>query len=761
MGHQNRDVCGYQPAKDAEHRRRHDIHQDDEGFKTTFRRLKRRAGDGCDVCKAILAALVTFVKKPKRRAMVKVGLVDGIHMLEYVPKVCWWDLRDRPYKDYIHSGSEGEYSIDSENCKSPYVTSEEEEEDDDDDNDNDGDEEERSYEKDEDEIEDEKDNHKDEDDEEDEDEDGDEDEDEEEKSDDGDEKEEGHVKDENVWQAEQRVTLELYVDSASTQPPAWGAFRRAHTLRSSFCLDDAHRIREWLEDCRRDHGPECDGEYRLDGGGDSTAALPTRLLDVGVDPGEDVAAADEVRLYETSPGEQAEYLALSHCWGNGSTRPPTTVAENLTSRKEGIPIAELPQTFRDAVRLTRFLGFRYLWIDSLCIIQGDVADWERESARMAEVYCHATLTIAADGAADSDGGLFAPVGRRNNDFSSTEIRLRDINVPQDGSFWVRKSDGDLKYGKADHMDTESEPLSSRGWAFQEWLLSPRIAHFRTGELSWECSAEHRCECQATRGVLVNDWSLRRSEYTPIFKGDIGFPWREMVSKFTKRSLTVKEDRLPAISGPVGLVLLSGVVHSHDHDHDYIAGHWRGQLLPSLLWQGDTRAANRMVERLSGSYAPTWSWGSVSGGVEFFGAGRDLAKVVDIKVTEISAQASRLGLVKSARIELQGPVGIFPDPVLVAEEGTVDVGEYGYIILDVKDPLEIEECDLSELVFFVIREMEYLRSAELYGLALWRDKERDVFRRVGWATLSCKDGGSLATWKTNELKIRQNIYVAII
>src|SRR5438034_1924444 len=66
----------------------------------------------------------------------------------------------------------------------------------------------------------------------------------------------------------------------------------------------------------------------------------------------------------------------------------------------------LPKTFQDAVLLTRALGVRYLWIDSLCIIQDDEKDWKRENPKMGEVYQYATITIAAAHARDSSEGCF-------------------------------------------------------------------------------------------------------------------------------------------------------------------------------------------------------------------------------------------------------------------------------------------------------------------------------------------------------------------
>jgi hypothetical protein len=105
-------------------------------------------------------------------------------------------------------------------------------------------------------------------------------------------------------------------------------------------------------------------------------------------------------------GDQAQYVALSHCWGGAQLLATTTVT--LGKRKEGIPMASLPKTFYDAVITTRKLGFDYLWIDSLCIIQDSTEDWAQESANMAAVYSGATVVIAADAAQDSTDGCFGP-----------------------------------------------------------------------------------------------------------------------------------------------------------------------------------------------------------------------------------------------------------------------------------------------------------------------------------------------------------------
>jgi len=143
------------------------------------------------------------------------------------------------------------------------------------------------------------------------------------------------------------------------------------------------RVMAWVNECNTHH--DCQQEPR---------PLPLRVLDL---------SSGRINLHETS-GELGAYITLSHCWG--SSKQFTTTKTTLASRKAGIDYELLPKTYQDAIFITRLLGIRYLWIDSLCICQDDNGDWQRESAKMGLVYSNAYLTIAAASAKDSSVGLF-------------------------------------------------------------------------------------------------------------------------------------------------------------------------------------------------------------------------------------------------------------------------------------------------------------------------------------------------------------------
>jgi hypothetical protein len=99
------------------------------------------------------------------------------------------------------------------------------------------------------------------------------------------------------------------------------------------------------------------------------------------------------------------YLTLSHCWGR--ERIFTLLRSNFESFYQNIDTAKLPKTFQDALWMTRRLGFKHLWIDSLCIIQDSHDDWLKEAPQMGEVYRNATLNLAATGFSDGRKGLFS------------------------------------------------------------------------------------------------------------------------------------------------------------------------------------------------------------------------------------------------------------------------------------------------------------------------------------------------------------------
>jgi len=223
-------------------------------------------------------------------------------------------------------------------------------------------------------------------------------------------------------------------------------------------------LREWLRDCNEthsDHGIACNADN----------VLPTRVLDVG-----DVENRNRLRLHLSKKNEKGRYITLSHCWGG--SQPVCTTTASREAHCKAIEFDKLPKTFQDAVVVTRELGIQFLWIDSLCIIQGEdpeaVADWKREAGKMETVYASAYCTIAASSAKNSTEGFLIPRPVKQ------AVRLADHVYA-------------CEVGQNFDHDVESAVLNQRGWVLQERALSPRTIHFTATQTYWECGSVIRCE----------------------------------------------------------------------------------------------------------------------------------------------------------------------------------------------------------------------------------------------------------------------------
>ncbi|KAH7176030.1 heterokaryon incompatibility protein-domain-containing protein [Dactylonectria macrodidyma] len=144
-------------------------------------------------------------------------------------------------------------------------------------------------------------------------------------------------------------------------------------------------LREWLWDCDQKHD-----KCKLPKGREKY--WPTRVIFIG--------EPNKLTLVENQ-ATRGDYVVLSHCWGaptNEEKERFCTTRETHQQRLQGFSCDDLPQTFQDAVRTTRELGKQYLWIDSVCIIQGDDGDWQKEAGEMENVFASAFCTIAASSA---------------------------------------------------------------------------------------------------------------------------------------------------------------------------------------------------------------------------------------------------------------------------------------------------------------------------------------------------------------------------
>jgi hypothetical protein len=372
---------------------------------------------------------------------------------------------------------------------------------------------------------------------------------------------------------------------------------------------------------------------------------------------------DEIRLLEQMSDVIAPYVALSHCWGPNLAF--VTTNKNLTERKGGIKLEQMPQTFRDAILVTRLMGIRYLWIDSLCILQDDEGDWLRESVHMGTVYSGAYLVIGAARAAADTEGFLSPREPPRFQFA---VKIPSSSGKQEVLFLVpsRSLSGWLRYG--DRYSTV-EPLSTRAWTFQERHLARRTLFFNTDHMFWECQALIADESGERIPREDNILGMAKDVYSTLpvekriseslsctqFVREKRFTsWNTLISGYLGMNLTKESDRLPALTG------LATTIGDITGD-TYIAGIWLRDLDIGLLWARglydfDTPDSVPLLRRPKAYRAPSWSWAAVDGPRDFLTDFTSSDSVLfSYQSHQIQNEGSRYGPVNSGFLQLRGPV----------------------------------------------------------------------------------------------------------
>jgi len=390
--------------------------------------------------------------------------------------------------------------------------------------------------------------------------------------------------------------------------------------------------KDWLQGCFSEHHL-CE-EVRLTAISSNHSSFPEYLVNVN---------EDSLRLCPSSSfSTWPSYLTLSHRWGE--SRIFTLTSQNLPSLLSEIPIDSLPKTFRDAVIITRRMGYSYIWIDSLCIIQDSKEHWEKESTIMGDIYRSSEFTIAALGATDGDSGCFKtrnPLCFQPYVFEAAPGKQGYLLPKAE-----RRSFGRTGYG------TSVEPLHERAWVIQERMLSRRTLFYGSFGLYWECVEQEASSIIAKRlsiGTVkkavhqaCNLWvsGIFDKSYTRFWQW-----WTTIITAYSPCGLTYKTDKLVAIGGIVKLVESKTGMHN-------VAGLWREYLLPELLWAADKPS----IRPVDAYQAPTWSWAclntEVTPGIQDF----NYSFSWKIKVLDAVADlASASGQISSAHIKINGPL----------------------------------------------------------------------------------------------------------
>ena len=351
-------------------------------------------------------------------------------------------------------------------------------------------------------------------------------------------------------------------------------------------------LSEWLNTCDRLH--RCTQKTEnLDEG---LKYAPTRLIDVGLEK------SDFVRLVESKDLVAIpRYLTLSHSWGSSEAEMTVQLTrQNGLSLQKGISLTQLPRTFADTVLVSRYLGIRYIWIDSLCIIQDDIQDWEIEAATMWQVYSNAYINVAATSSTNSSQGLF----RERNPL----IIKPCVAIFREGQSLIPAGEYRCYNAAEWRSQVREAPLSKRAWVHQEWSLSPRTIHFARDQIFWECretcASENfpqgvpaRCDTGVSAFPFGLDEVLTKDKFLEI--------WSSIVREYTARDLTFVSDKLVAVSA-----LARTLSQIHPAAGKYVAGMWENYVGDHLHWSPSHQTHRAMSYR-----APTWSWASMDGNIE--------------------------------------------------------------------------------------------------------------------------------------------------
>jgi hypothetical protein len=337
------------------------------------------------------------------------------------------------------------------------------------------------------------------------------------------------------------------------------------------------RIKQWIEKCET----EC--THCNDSSAQLWTSYPTRLIDV---------SQPSLRLIITASLKQEErlpYIALSHCWGRN--RCFMTRRDTISERQRGFAMEALPTTFQDAVSLTRSLKIRYLWIDSLCIIQDDRQDWRIESSRMCDMYSNAYLTIAATLASDDSQGFLR----------HRPSKLACINLIYPDQETIRLFLQPDKANNGYYSDSCDGPLHLRAWTLQERLLSRRILGFASNQMYWECRGHKVQKESGYRSIPPGHLTLLQP--FKVNENLMGL-WHRLVEEYSERHLSDPRDKLVALEGLVERFAATSA-------DTCVAGLWRRHLLDDLLWRP---YPGGWYSRPPVYRSPSWSWASIDGPV---------------------------------------------------------------------------------------------------------------------------------------------------
>jgi hypothetical protein len=293
-----------------------------------------------------------------------------------------------------------------------------------------------------------------------------------------------------------------------------------------------------------------------------------------------------------------------------------TTQATIDGYVKSLKLSNLSQTIRDAIKVTRMLRLRYLWVDALCIIQDDSEDKRREIAYMGRIYKKSAVAIAAARAESTGQGFL-------DDWSADDEKPAVLPLMRQSKNLIEST----KIVNTNYFDTidwpQVWPLDTRAWALQEYLLSPRLLIFGAGGPVWQCQTQKlqpiipsnklfNTDLQRLPDAIFQTPTERQKSRSPrqrptwhaSERQKQHLTWKSIVENYSTRQISVPSDRLPAIAGVADEL-------SCIWDDCYHFGMWRENLYQQLAWFAEM--PQQEANAVPG--VPSWSWLRVNTGVK--------------------------------------------------------------------------------------------------------------------------------------------------
>ncbi|KAF9871993.1 hypothetical protein CkaCkLH20_10625 [Colletotrichum karsti] len=371
-------------------------------------------------------------------------------------------------------------------------------------------------------------------------------------------------------------------------------------------IENQALIRSWLDLCQKSHRGPCredlhDGADRFD---EMVSHSYFGVIDVQNMQLTQLPRRSDRRERDArrpaSNGQHEPYVALSYVWGGDDEAYKTTTDNVMLHRTHGgleNALNELPKAIQDSFDLTRRLGFSYIWIDRLCIVQNSPRSWKLNAYNMDLIYGNAALTIcAADGDASEGLKAMKPEERNKTQYKRAVIPRLDLMVTRPPEIYIRASE-----------------WNERAWTFQERLLSRRCLIFTNGRVYFQCRSTGMSE-DIFGDQKGAGWSLDLVDAPMQMFRQLNnrafWVYMKCVELYTERKLSHAQDILAAFSGMANMMqerMRAPFVHGLPSSHFDLA----------LLWQPVRSLKRRIILDKDGKPVkdgnhtipdfPSWSW----------------------------------------------------------------------------------------------------------------------------------------------------------